>query len=248
MTSLLEVNAVSRTYGGVRAVQRVSLQAEEGEIVGIIGPNGAGKTTHFNLLSRAVRPDAVSIQFAGRDITRWPTYLVATAGIARTFQHTRLFSSLTVMQNLTAVSGWHGVTPIGALRSARSDSLVEQASRLLEIVGLAHEALTAVTQLPYGHRRRLEIARALALEPRLLLLDEPCAGMGHGEAEEIVQLVRQLRDRGYGVLLIEHNMNVVMAVADRLIVLDHGEVIAEGSPDTVAVNPRVIEAYLGSEA
>jgi ABC-type branched-subunit amino acid transport system ATPase component len=248
MSDLLSIHGVSRSFGGVRAVENVSLAANEAEVLGIIGPNGAGKTTLFNILSGTVRPDTGTIVFDGRQIAGMPSYRVAALGVARTFQHVRLFSSLSVVENLTAVSGWRGLSPLTLLRSSRSATLLADALSLLDVVGLRDEADRPVTQLPYGHRRRLEIARALALRPRLLLLDEPCAGLGHGEAAEIVAVVRQLRAQGLGVLLIEHNMSVVMGVADRIVVLDHGEVIAEGAPAAVAVDPRVVEAYLGAGA
>ena len=252
--AILEASNVSKIFGGLVAVNDVSFTVPRNGIVSLIGPNGAGKTTFFNCMTGLYRPTTGRVVFAGRDITAKRPDIVTRAGVARTFQNIKLFRTMTAIENVqvgmharlrSRLTGMVLHTPFN--RREEKDAH-DQARELLRFVGLKRHNELAMN-LPYGDQRRLEIAWALASDPHVLLLDQPTSGMNPQESEELRQLMETLRsERGVSVLLIEHDMKVVMNVSDRITVLDHGEKIAEGSPQEVRTNPRVVEAYLGSQA
>ena len=251
---MLELRGVSIFFGGLKAVDRVDLDVAQGEIAGLIGPNGAGKTTVFNLITGLYAPDEGTITFRGRAIHGQPPHRITELGIARTFQNIRLFGTASALENVKMAR--HCRTRTGSLaaifrtRAFREEEAATEARawELLEFVGLAEARDVRASDLPYGLQRRLEIARALATEPELLLLDEPAAGMNETESESLMRLIRRIRDElGKTVLLIEHDMRVVMGLCDRITVLNFGRRLAHGRPDEVRSNPDVIEAYLGRE-
>lgn len=251
---LLEAVGVGKRFGGLRALHDVSLTLEAGSITGLIGPNGAGKTTFFNVLTGIYKPDSGVVRFAGAQLPAGQAHAVADRGIARTFQNIRLFTNMTALENVMV--GRHVRTRSGVFGAIfrttatrrEEDAIMASATRLLEFVGIENHAQRIAGTLSYGDQRRLEIARALATEPKLLALDEPAAGMNATERVRLADLIRRIREEGTAILLIEHDVRWVSRLCDCITVLDYGERIAVGTPQVVLANPKVIEAYLGRGA
>ena len=250
--SELQLSGVTKYFGGIKAVSNVSFRVPAGSIFGLIGPNGAGKTTVFNLVTGVYRPDDGTIAMSGLDLTTKRPAEIAAAGVARTFQNIRLFSQMSVVDNVLVAcetkrrSGLRGALARSAAFVEEETNMRQKALELLDIFELGPLAEERSTSLSYGNQRRLEIARAMMLGPKLLLLDEPAAGMNYGEAEGLKKQIRWLRERfDLTVVLVEHNMQVVMSVCEEIHVLDYGETIAHGSPDEIRQHPKVLAAYLG---
>ncbi|MEF3273376.1 MAG: ABC transporter ATP-binding protein [Chloroflexus sp.] len=253
--ALLEAINITKIFGGLVAVNDVTFTVEPGSIVSVIGPNGAGKTTFFNVLTGIYKPDKGRVIFAGQDITGWRSDQIAALGMRRTFQNIRLFGNMTVLENVLIGMHVHLQSSIWSIIFRSRNMLREEARarnkamELLSFVGIADKRDELAKNLPYGDQRRLEIARAMAGEPKIILLDEPTAGMNPQETAEATQLIRRLRDeRDITVILIEHDMRLVMSISERISVLDYGSTIAEGDVQAIRTNPRVIEAYLGKGA
>jgi len=254
MSALLSLQNVTKKFGGLVAVDDVSFAVEEGSIVGLIGPNGAGKTTVFNIITGNYQPDEGKIFFDGAPITGAKPHQIVVGGIARTFQNIRLFQQMSLLENVLA--GCHCRMKAGFLSSMlrlpsqqrEERQAVEKAMRELAFVGLDHDFANEAGNLSYGNQRLLEIARALASEPKFIILDEPAGGMNELETQTLSRLIKVIQERGITILLIEHDMNLVMKICEKLVVLEYGAKIAEGSPEEIQTNERVIEAYLGVES
>lgn len=254
MAELLKVDNVSMVFGGLRAVSNLSMHIDEGELIGLIGPNGAGKTTAFNMITGVYTPTEGKVYFNGQQSSGKKSYQVTQMGMARTFQNIRPFSELSVIDNVKIAYNMHVTYNLAdaIVRDGKylseEEFITQKALDLLKIFHLEQEAHEVAKNLPYGKQRRLEIARALATEPKLLLLDEPAAGMNPQETKELMEMIRWIRKEfNLSILLIEHDMGLVMGVCERIYVLEYGMKIAEGTPDEIKQNARVIEAYLGEE-
>ena len=254
MAELLKVDNVSMVFGGLRAVSNLSMHIDEGELIGLIGPNGAGKTTAFNMITGVYTPTEGKVYFNGQQSSGKKSYQVTQMGMARTFQNIRLFSELSVIDNVKIAYNMHVTYNLAdaIVRDGKylseEEFITQKALDLLKIFHLEEEAHEVAKNLPYGKQRRLEIARALATEPKLLLLDEPAAGMNPQETKELMEMIRWIRKEfNLSILLIEHDMGLVMGVCERIYGLEYGMKIAEGTPDEIKQNARVIEAYLGEE-
>lgn len=254
MAELLKTDNVSEVFGGLKAVADFNIHIDQGELVGLIGPNGAGKTTAFNLITGVYQPTTGTIDFDGKSIVGLKPYQITQRGIARTFQNIRLFSELSVLDNVKIA--YHCHVKYGLLESVlrmgrymkEEEKIEEESLKLLKIFKLEDKAMEQAKNLPYGAQRRLEIARALAAKPKLLLLDEPAAGMNPQETNELMEMIRWIRKKfGLTVLLIEHDMSLVMGICERIYVLEYGMIIASGTPDEIKNDPEVIRAYLGAE-
>lgn len=247
---MLEITNVTKNFGGLTALDNICLQVKEKQIYGLIGPNGAGKTTLFNIITGFLEATEGSIQFSGKELTRLPANKIARLGIARTFQNVRLFGTMTVKENVLVaqnIRAQSGVLSLVQILGVREKKLREEADLLLKKMGLWKKRNEPSISLAYGDQRRLEIARALALAPKLLLLDEPVAGMNEAETEDLLERIQEIRDTGQTIMFIEHDMKAVMGICDCISVLNFGSLIAQGAPAEIQASEAVIEAYLGRE-
>jgi branched-chain amino acid transport system ATP-binding protein len=253
LSAILQVTSLRKNFGGVLALDNLSFGVSHGQLKSIIGPNGAGKTTLFNIITGIYPPTSGRVQFNGRNIARLSPHVVAKRGISRTFQNLQLFANMTVLENVMV--GRHCRTRVGLLRSAlkfpgvlkEEKRITTAAMDLLDFVGLADSAQRSAATLPFGKQRLIEVARALATDPALLLLDEPASGLNVRETEEVGQLIQKIRDIGKTVVVVEHDMSLVMGISEEILVLDHGRRIAEGPPRDVQKNPEVLRVYLGED-
>jgi branched-chain amino acid transport system ATP-binding protein len=253
MAEVLKATGLSQRFGGLVALENIEMNVQEGEIVGVIGPNGAGKTTLFNCITGIYYPTSGRVFMLGRDITGWKPHAINRLGFSRTFQNIRLFSKMTVLDNV--ITGMHSrtktkvISAVLRLKSSRNElkEMEEKAGEILKIFGLYDLRFEIAVNLPYGPQRELEIARALAGSPKLLLLDEPAAGMNEQETARLGEIVLKLKEMGHTILLIEHDMRFVMNICERIYVLDDGRLIGQGTPMEVKSNPAVVEAYLGKD-
>jgi branched-chain amino acid transport system ATP-binding protein len=249
----LEIEHLTMQFGGLVAVKDLSMSVRKGELHGLIGPNGSGKTTIFNVLSGYYKPTGGSVRFEGKEVAGLPAYQITQLGFARTFQNLRLFSSMTVLDNVLVGMGHHGqigvweaiFSPVAVAREERD--FLDRAMKLLELLEITDYAGDLATSLPYGHQRRVEIARALATQPKLLLLDEPAAGLNNIETQTLREILAKIINSGITILLVEHDMKLVMEACETITVLDYGKKIAEGTAAAVSGDPVVVEAYLGQE-
>lgn len=246
---MLNIQNISRHFGGLKALENVTVHLGPDKIYGLIGPNGAGKTTLFNLITGVLPLSKGSIQFEGKELNKLRPHEISRLGISRTYQNIRLFPSMTVLENVLVAQNIHTQSGVGSIFKVRGSDpkLLDQAAELLKQMGLWTKRKEISTSLAYGEQRRLEIARALALKPKLLLLDEPAAGMNESETENLLQRIEEIRAQGKTILLIEHDMSVIMSICSHIAVLNFGELIAQGSPEEIQTNEAVIEAYLGRE-
>lgn len=250
---VLRAEKITQRFGGLTAVSKVDMQVEKNQIVGIIGPNGAGKTTFFNIITGMYNPTEGKVLYREKDITGLKPYKITDLGLARTFQNIRLFENMTALENV--IVGMHTRTKAGVIdaifrtpRHRKEEKVAEEkAEEYLRQTGLYEHRYSLAKSLPYGLQRRLEIARAMASQPEILLLDEPAAGMNEQETADLMQFIRELQEMGYTIILIEHDMKLVMNICEHIYVLDHGELIAHGGPEEIQSNQRVVEAYLGKE-
>lgn len=249
----LELQDLTMRFGGLVAVDDISFNVEQHEIHGLIGPNGSGKTTIFNMLSGYYKPTSGKVIFGGRNIAGLPSHKITQAGFARTFQNLRLFKSMSVLENIMVAMGHHATTPLLNVMfnplAARNENALfaERAMKVMDLLDIRQYANELAVSLPYGTQRRVEIARALATEPKILLLDEPAAGLNEVETEELSHILQKIHDSGVTIFLVEHDMKLVMGTCHVITCIDYGRKIAEGDCDCVRTNPRVIEAYLGKE-
>jgi ABC-type branched-subunit amino acid transport system ATPase component len=247
--SVLELRDINKSFGGIKAVERLSFQVDEGQIMGLIGPNGAGKTTIINLITGFYRPTSGTILFEGKDITFSSIYNAGRIGIARTFQNIRLFKRMTVLENVLIGDKEHNLRPFSSvfdfLKWGKNKQKIERAYAILEEMGLGQHAMKKAGELSYGDQRRLEISRSIATDPKMLLLDEPAAGMNEEETRLLIEDIQRIKGRFKGIIVVEHDLSVIRQLSQKVVAIDYGKKIVEGTPEEVLTHPSVVEAYLG---